>query len=307
MNIELRKIDGKMYDGGMRLATNTSSGQDVAIVIEFDDLAVCELPDGDGIVAMPVADLRKWTSVEAVVKPDSPSVHPRVNDMAEEFKAWFESRHTSVATSGTPGALKEGIRIMCLEAFEAGYKVSRKSVLLPGSPVFVFDVESVGLHGEGFAVAGGVYVDGAAQSEFRFCCPPGEAEGSDEDRKWIDANVPAMEITHRGPASVRDAFWTEWEKAKARHPKIVMAGECIWPVEAGFVAACVCQKLDERKWSGPYPFHEISSVMFAAGMDPMAAYVREESEKPAHEPLADARLSARLLATALRKLAKVES
>ncbi len=39
--------------------------------------------------------------------------------------------------------------------------------------VFIFDVESVGLHGEGFAVAGGVYraENAAAQSEFRFCCP----------------------------------------------------------------------------------------------------------------------------------------
>ena len=35
---------------------------------------------------------------------------------------------------------------------------------VPCSPFFVIDVESVGLHGEGFAVAGGVYLrNGAAQ------------------------------------------------------------------------------------------------------------------------------------------------
>lgn len=39
----------------------------------------------------------------------------------------------------------------------------------------------------------------------------------------------------------------------------------------------------------------------------MATYEREESEKPAHEPLADARQSARLLATALSRLANVEA
>lgn len=177
----------------------------------------------------------------------------------------------------------------------------------PCSPFFVFDVESVGLHGEAFAVAGGIYINAAAQSEFRFCCPLEEAKGDDDDREWVKANVPVIEITHRHPAAVREAFWSEWEKAKKRYPGIAMAGECIWPVEAGFVAACIRQEIADRKWSGPYPFHEIASVMLAAGMDPMATYEREESEKPAHEPLADARQSARLLATALRSLANEDA
>ena len=37
---------------------------------------------------------------------------------------------------------------------------------------FVFDVESVGLHGEGFAVAGGVYTaTGGTLWEFWLACP----------------------------------------------------------------------------------------------------------------------------------------
>ncbi len=170
------------------------------------------------------------------------------------------------------------------------------------SAFFVFDVESVGLHGEGFAVAGGVYIKGVAQSEFRFCCPIEEAEGQDSDREWVKNNVPVMEETHRTPRGVRQAFWAEWEKAKNNYSDVTMAGECIWPVEASFVEACVQQDRENRNWGGPYPFHEIASFMAAAGMDPMAPYDREESEKPAHEPLADARQSARLLATALRTL-----
>lgn len=169
------------------------------------------------------------------------------------------------------------------------------------SPFFVFDVESIGLHGEAFAVAGGVYINGSAQSEFRFCCPTESAEGDDDDREWIKANVPVMEITHRDPVGIREAFWSRWTEAKERYPNIVMAGECIWPVEAGFVASCIRQQIKDRKWSGPYPFHEIASFMLAAGMDPMATYERTASEMPAHEPLADARLSARLLAQALFK------
>jgi len=170
-------------------------------------------------------------------------------------------------------------------------------------PFFVLDVESIGLHGEGFAVAGGVYINGVPQYEFRFCCPIEEAIGEDNDREWVKKNVPAMEITHRTPTALREAFWAEWQKAKDQYQEIIMAGECIWPVEAGFVESCIRQDKSARNWEGPYPFHEIASIMLSAGMDPMAPYDRQPSELPAHEPLADTRLSARLLATALRGLA----
>lgn len=74
--------------------------------------------------------------------------------------------------------------------------------LSPSQPFFVFDVESIGLHGEGFAVAGGVYLpNGVAQWEFRLACPIDECAGDDDDRKWVKENIPAIEETHRSPKS----------------------------------------------------------------------------------------------------------
>jgi hypothetical protein len=167
---------------------------------------------------------------------------------------------------------------------------------------FVFDVESVGLHGEGFAVAGGVYLEnGAAQMEFSFACPIDEAKGDDEGRAWVKKNCPTLEVTHHIPFGIRDAFWKEWMKAKAQDPLIVMAAECGWPVEARFLCACVDDASEERTWKGPYPLHDVASFMVAAGMDPMAKYERTPSEMPEHNPLTDARLSARLLSKALSK------
>lgn len=168
---------------------------------------------------------------------------------------------------------------------------------------FIFDVESIGLHGEGFAVAGGVYSDkGAAQYEFQFACPPEQAEGKPADRDWVMTNVLMLEVTHRTPNGVREAFWAQWMEAKGKYPDIVMAGECIWPVEAGFVARCVYTDQEKRNWEGPYPFHDIASIMASAGMDPMVTRDREPSELPAHNPMADARQSARLLAKAIAQL-----
>lgn len=169
-------------------------------------------------------------------------------------------------------------------------------------PYFVFDVESVGLHGEAFAVAGGVYIEGAARWEFCYACPVDEAKGNDDNRKWVKENVPALEITHRLPVGIRDAFWLDWLKAKAQYPTITMAVECGWPVEARFLCACIDDEPQDRNWKGPYPLHEIASIMQSAGMDPMSNYKRQESEKPVHSPLGDARLSARLFAEANKRL-----
>lgn len=166
---------------------------------------------------------------------------------------------------------------------------------------FVFDVESIGLYGEGFAVAGGVYLEnGAAQWEFSCACPQEAAQGCGKDREWIQDNVPVLQIIHRNPKQLRSYFWAQWLGAKRRN-NAQMAAECLFPVESGFVKTCISDDA-ERLSDAPYPFHEISSIMLAAGMDPMISYDRSESELPAHNPLADARQSARLLARALEAI-----
>ena len=171
-------------------------------------------------------------------------------------------------------------------------------------PFFIFDVESIGLHGQAFAVAGGIYDrKGTALHEFSYHCHPDRADGELSDREWVMANV-SQGTASRGqidPRGVRNAFWKEWVKAKETWPGITMAVECGWPVEARFLNACIDDDKGERNWSGPYPMHEIATIMLAAGMDPMATYDRLPSELPVHEPLADARQSARLLSIALSK------
>lgn len=180
----------------------------------------------------------------------------------------------------------------------------------PDQKFFIFDGESVGLHGQTFAVAGGVYdVHGQAVSEFAFYTPASRADGcSDEgmrecDRDWVKKNVtlPKGE-EYPNVTAIRHVFWAEWRKALDAHPGILMFVECGWPVEARFLIDCIAEHAGCRNWQGPYPMHEIATLMLAAGMDPMATYERESDELPAHEPSADARLSARLLATALAKL-----
>lgn len=163
----------------------------------------------------------------------------------------------------------------------------------------VFDVESIGLHGEGFAV-GYVVINrrGDVLEEQVIACDPDEAHGLPKDRRWVDTNVPALPRDQLAPAGVRGAFWHRWQHWKAQGA--VLVADCCWPVEARFLAAAVDDCRPHRDWAGPYPLHDLASVLLALGRDPLATNDRLPDELPAHHPLMDARQSARQLVEALR-------
>lgn len=158
---------------------------------------------------------------------------------------------------------------------------------------FVFDVESVGLHGEGFAV-GLVVVDETGDKKFEcvFCCPMEAARGTDEGRAWCRQNIPAMIQTHATPALMRRSFWKLWKIWKDL--KAQMVTDCGWPVEARFLMQCVDDSPSEREWEGPYPLHDLCSAGHATGCDMTQTQPRRGEEFPPHNPLNDARQSARL-------------
>jgi len=165
----------------------------------------------------------------------------------------------------------------------------------------VFDVESIGLHGEGFAV-GWVVVDreGTRISQGKLACHPDQAEGDQKDRDWVRDVIPPISVTHRTPKAVRDAFWEAWSFWKENDA--VLVADCCWPVEARFLAACVDDDKASRTWDGPYPLHELASILLSLGEDPLKTTLRHDDELPLHDPLSDARQSARQLVDALKKL-----
>lgn len=163
----------------------------------------------------------------------------------------------------------------------------------------LFDVESIGLHGEGFAV-GYVVIDaqGTELEATRITCPPDTAQGDDEGRMWVKDNCPAFAPDFIDPTGVRACFWGAWLRWKA-HGAVLVA-DCAWPVEARFLAACVDDDRAARSWEGPYPLHDIATARLVAGLDPLETTYRLAQELPEHDPLADARQSARLWREATR-------
>lgn len=159
--------------------------------------------------------------------------------------------------------------------------------------IFAFDVESIGLYGEGFAV-GGVLIDdsGNVINEFCYACDPGAALGSIDDREWCRDNLPKLEVTHKTPEEVRNAFWAKYLNASKHDAQII--ADCIYPVETNFLAACVRDYEPVRKRQAPYPLLDLSALLLARGKDPIGVYDRMHDEYPIHHPLADAKQSARL-------------
>jgi hypothetical protein len=187
----------------------------------------------------------------------------------------------------------------------------------------VFDVESVGLHGEGFAVGWVVIEDGEVAEENWCACSPDKAMGSPEGRKWVTQHVPQTTLkpdrhhSKASPRQVRDAFWAVWERERDKGSTIW--ADCAWPVESRFLIACIEDARLKHKtmivsanlpgtkrcWDGPYPLHEISTIRRAAGLSggEISSHLsRQDDELPAHHPLTDAKQSARLLLEAQRVL-----
>lgn len=165
----------------------------------------------------------------------------------------------------------------------------------------VFDVESVGLHGEAFAVGYVVVTpNGEEVAHGRHSCPIDNAVGDDSDREWVNRNTPRWVVDCSTPAEVRQAFWTVWRSWDAKGA--VLVADCAWPVEARFLSACVDIDPAARRWQGPYPLHDVASARLAVGLAPLGTEARLPGEQPKHDPLADARQSARLWIEALAAL-----
>lgn len=166
---------------------------------------------------------------------------------------------------------------------------------------FSFDVESMGLHGDGFAV-GWVVSDGVSELETGYAsCDPELAQGTPEDRhwvaRWVLPTLPAS--THGSLREVRDVFWAAWDSWRRKGALCVT--DCPWPVETNFLSSCIGDGPEDRKWGGPYPLIDVASVLLTRNRDPLAKQERYPNELPAHNPVNDARQSLRILLDNLRK------
>lgn len=177
--------------------------------------------------------------------------------------------------------------------------------------IFSLDVECLGLYGPVFSVGVSI-IDNSNNGDNHKCevdnlflrvdhtelikNNTNEYYYNDHDVKWVDENViPALgPINCNSLLELRNRFWQFYLEAKNKYPNMIVISDCGSPCESGFFRTCIMDDAENRKWNGPYPLHELGTLLLMRGKDPIGTYQRNPNELPKHNPLCDARQSARL-------------
>lgn len=64
---------------------------------------------------------------------------------------------------------------------------------------------------------------------------------------------------------MRDAFWDFYMKYK---DNALIIADFETPAESHFLHQCIEDDLENRQWEGPYPLHEVGTMLLAKGLDP---------------------------------------
>ncbi len=167
----------------------------------------------------------------------------------------------------------------------------------PAPPTyFVFDVESIGLYGEGFAV-GFVVVDleGNVQSVGFHGTDPANADGAPTDRSWVSEHVlPAVrhrQMTCENPSEVRSRFFDDMRKALRAGAQLW--GDAVYPVESTFLRLTLEERLGGKLDAASSPvLRDVAPVALLLGIE-------DAPSRVPHDPVEDARASAATLLCAV--------
>lgn len=159
--------------------------------------------------------------------------------------------------------------------------------------IFSFDAETDGLYGPVWAVGAVVlgWTTASTPDEVEVATFSGQLDPAVVTDKWTRTHVvPAVDLPrYDAREELLDGFWRFWLDHSAGNRTIAVA-DCGYPVETGLFRACV-ELAPEVRWNqGPFPLHELSTLLLAKGLDPELDR-REFVARPdlvAHDPVADA-------------------
>ena len=129
--------------------------------------------------------------------------------------------------------------------------------------IFSVDAESDGLYGAIWAI-GAVVMESPGVEVARF---EGQLDSACVTDTWVQENiVPVVDLPlYASPKELRDAFWAFWMLHKK---DAICLSDFGAPVEARLFRDCVLDDPQARTWEGPYPMHELGTLLLATGNDP---------------------------------------
>ena len=160
---------------------------------------------------------------------------------------------------------------------------------------FVIDCETDGLYGEFLTVAVVVTDENFNIINEKYW---GNTKAIKEAKDpWVIENV----ISHLGDFikcesedELFEKVWKFWiENRKNRY---AIADVC-FPVENRFFSECITKKIAERAFEGPYPLLDLSSILYAKGIDPLKERAILSNSNPLlqHNAIEDTRMIVKIL------------
>ncbi len=176
------------------------------------------------------------------------------------------------------------------------------------SKILSFDIESNGLHGPAFAVAGVLMqADGTVVDEFK-----GRAPIRGEVDEWVAANVlpvlGELPVNYPNAKAMRQGFWSWYLAAKEAADFVLVSNG--YPVEMRFLIACQDDDIKERYWQHPFPLVELNSLLMAVGVNSRHKLIADKLEGKQdmiHNPYWDAWVSGLSAVKALTLLGRIKA
>ena len=156
--------------------------------------------------------------------------------------------------------------------------------------ILFVDAETDGLYGHFLSVAG-ILCDSFGNETDSFYHRVDIKKNGVTD-PWVLENViPVLSggVIEDTPEDLLESFW-QWYRACGEADVIA---DVTFPVECRLFSECVLKDPDTRKFQGPYPLLDLSSMLYAKGMDPNAdrRSLIDATNYQVHNALDDVRMS----------------
>lgn len=152
------------------------------------------------------------------------------------------------------------------------------------------DAETDGLYGPFLSIAAIVCDSFGEEESVYYACRRCSAEDIKEE--WVLENVFPYLNSDKVYDTEQDLLSSFWE-FYMKHKECICIGDVIYPVECRLFESCVRVNLSERSYQGPYPLLDLSSMLYARGLDPLIERTSlvDGADYISHYALDDVRMS----------------
>lgn len=159
---------------------------------------------------------------------------------------------------------------------------------------FFIDAETDGLYGRFLTTAALIVDETGREKDHLYVGIPFTAENLEDE--WTRNHIPQVACQYQcmhSEEELLNCIWKFWLKYRGT---CVCIADVNFPVECRLFEKCVEKDIAEREFLAPFPLMDLSSMLFAKGIDPLTArrQLTGEAFKKGHNALEDVRIASEI-------------